>query len=69
MHAERGRSIGTANVVPNAAMINEGSGGVGLENISITPDNMYTRKGDWSLPAAGQFATYPVGVYPHELTF
>lgn len=54
------RSVGTANVAPDAATIAGGTGGEGNGNLSgVPPGNLYTRTGDWSLPAAGQFATYP----------
>ena len=47
--------IPTASVVPDATTGEIGGLGDGGENLA---ENIYLTK-DWSLPAAGQFATYP----------
>jgi len=66
------RSVGTAAAFPNAATMAGGAGGIGASNLSAPPGNLYIRTGDLSLPAAGQFATYPadpvlVGRNPTQL--
>lgn len=41
------RAVPTASAAPDAATIAGGTGGVGSQNVSVPPGNLYIRTGDW----------------------
>lgn len=51
-----------APVYPPAAAVLAGTGGIGSNNLTaeeLSGPNPYLNPKDWSVPAAGQYATYP----------
>ena len=51
-----------APVYPPAAAVNAGTGGIGSNNLTVeelSGPNPYLNPKHWSVPAAGQYATYP----------